>query len=167
MYCLSIFGRSTIWCVIVSSFISYVLPMQTDLSQETWPPKHLKVETKQKPHQNISSACGDGSLGIYASAAALLTRFRIKQEKMRRNKNDPDKVSPSLVHSPNDKSQWLSGGLPVKEELEPLKKLFLSLQLFLFLFLCLHLHHILLKEWNHDHHVFVILINILKRPSCI
>lgn len=39
--CFSMLGLSTIWCVIVSSVTSYVLPMQTDLSQDTSPPKHL------------------------------------------------------------------------------------------------------------------------------
>lgn len=41
MYCLSTFGLSTMWWVMVSSVVSYVLPMQTDLSHDTWPPKHL------------------------------------------------------------------------------------------------------------------------------
>lgn len=42
IYCLSMLGLSTIWCVMVSSVTSYVLPMQTDLSQDTSPPKHLE-----------------------------------------------------------------------------------------------------------------------------
>lgn len=42
MYCLSTLGLSTMWCVMVSSVTSYVLPMQTDLSQDTSPPKHLE-----------------------------------------------------------------------------------------------------------------------------
>lgn len=121
MYCLSTFGLSTIWWVMVSSVTSYVLPMQTDLSQDTWPPKHLEVDggtQTQKTAWNWSRCV---------------------------------LVSPCVethcdAPSPNDKSQRLSGCFSVKKELEPLKDLFLSLLLLLFLLSGLHVLHVLLKK---------------------
>lgn len=121
MYCLSTFGLSTIWWVMVSSVTSYVLPMQTDLSQDTWPPKHLESD-------------GDAQSTRQFKTEVVTFWF-------------PRRVKTiGTVSSPDDKSQRLPGCLSVQEELEPLKNLLLSLLHFLFLFSGLHVLHVLLRE---------------------
>lgn len=115
IYCLPTLGLSIIWWVMVSSVTSYVLPMHTDLSQDTWPPKHLKGNRNTQKWKSQLQASVDVSL-----------------------------LHCSISRSPDDECQRLSGNFSVEVKLASLKKLLLSFLLFQFLFSSLHLLHVLL-----------------------